>query len=54
MCDYRPVNPVHVLCQVEVSQVLRLFRGGVIVIVTSISMCTEAMEVLNTQVEILK
>lgn len=47
------VDPEQPLCKGIVGQVLHLSRGGVLVVVTPVTMVTEAVGVLNTEVKVL-
>ena len=53
MCLTWPVNPVHIFCHVEVTTVTGLSGGRVIVVMSTVTMVTEAVEMLHPQVEIL-
>lgn len=50
----RLINAIDKLSNVEVSAVGDVIGRGVVVIVTSLAVLAEAVEVFNTQVQILK
>ncbi len=53
MSGLRPVHSVHTLCQTIVAMILHCVWAGVIVIMTTLSMLTEAVSVVNTKVQVL-
>lgn len=54
MSDNRFVKAVDMLCDPQIGHVVSIFRLSVNVIVTSFSVMTKAVEVLNAQIKSLK
>lgn len=54
VCLCGPVDAVHGLCRHQVPKILHLLGSGVVVVVSPVTMVTETVGVLNSQVKALQ